>query len=64
MTVLAATMEQKLAAIEREIRLRKRVYPRWVEQKKMSAVSAVQQIAIMEEIAEDYRALVADERLL
>jgi hypothetical protein len=45
----------KLAAIEREIKQRKRVYPRLIAQGKMTDGFAASQIAVMESIAEDYR---------
>jgi len=58
------TVTEKLAAIERELRYRRNCYPHWVEQGKMADKFAKTQIAIFEEIAEDYRALAAKERLL
>lgn len=35
--------------------MRKRVYPRWIEQGRMTQAEADRQIQIMEEIAGDYR---------
>jgi len=58
------TTADKLACAERELKMRKRVYPRWQEQDKMSAGKAAHEIACMEAIAEDYRALAAKERLV
>jgi len=49
------TVEDKLKAVMREIAMRKAVYPKWVDQKKMSEAAAEREIAVMEEIAEDYR---------
>ncbi len=46
---------EKRECAEREARMRRRVYPRWVEQKKMSLSQADKQIALMDEIADDYR---------
>lgn len=46
--------DQKRAAVEREIKMRRRVYPRWVEAGKMS--KANEEIAIMEAILADYPA--------
>lgn len=45
----------KLAAVEREIKQRKRVYPRLIAQGKMTDGFAAAQIAVMEAIADDYR---------
>jgi hypothetical protein len=49
------TRAEKLAALEREIAMRKRVYPRFIAQNKMKQAEADRQVAIMEDIAEDYR---------
>lgn len=49
------TDEDKFRCAERELKLRRRAYPRWVELGKMDAKVAEREIAIMEAIAEDYR---------
>ena len=48
------TSKEKLAAICREVKYRKRVYKRMVELRNMTPQKAEYEIAIMEEIAEDY----------
>jgi hypothetical protein len=58
------TNAQKLACIEREIKMRERVYPRFVENSKMTRQKADEEIALMHAIAEDYRAAAEKERLL
>ena len=50
------TTEDLIACVEREITMRKKVYPRWVEQRKMKADKADWEIAAMEEIARVLRA--------
>ena len=55
--------EQKLEAVEREIRQRKRVYARLVESGRMTQAHADRQIAIMEAIAVDYRQAIANDDL-
>lgn len=45
----------KLACVQRELALRKRVYPRWVLAGKMTQEKADRETALMEEIVEDYR---------
>jgi hypothetical protein len=45
----------KLEAVEREIRLRRKVYPRLIAEGKMREASADFQIMVMVAIAEDYR---------
>ena len=50
-----STRADKLDAIEREIRYRERVYPRLIAKGALTAGFAAAQIAIMKEIAADYR---------
>ena len=45
----------KLACIEREIKMRERVYPRWVAAGKMSQEKADLELEVMRAIAEDYK---------
>lgn len=58
------TDEQKLEAIEREVKMRRRVYPRWVADGRMTKRKADEELAIMQAIAEDYRAKAEGARLL
>lgn len=58
------TAEEKLAGIERELKYRRRVYPRRIEAQKMTQSLADEQITLFEAIAEDYRAQAQKERLL
>jgi hypothetical protein len=51
--------DDKLRAVEREIKYRRRVYGRLVEEGRMIRAKADEGIAIMEAIAEDYREKVA-----
>lgn len=53
--VLKFTDQDKLAALQREVAMRKRVYPRWVESGRMTKAKAEREIAVMEAIAADYR---------
>lgn len=41
------TITDMIACVEREIGMRERVYPRWVEQKKMLQTTANQELARM-----------------
>lgn len=61
---MSTSNAEKLAAIKRELGYRRRVYPYRVEQGKMSQALADKQIAIFEEIAEDYQAAAEKDRLL
>ena len=48
------TTAQKRTAAEREVKMRRRVYPRWVAQGRMTQAEADHQIRVMEAIAADY----------
>jgi hypothetical protein len=62
------TARDKAECAKREYKMRRRVYPRWVGEGKMSGQKADHEIAIMEAIAADYQrqaeAEEAEERLL
>lgn len=58
------TAQDKLDAAERELKLRRQVYPNRVATGRMSAEFAASQIAIMAAIADDYRQLAEGERLI
>jgi hypothetical protein len=51
------TNRQKADCAKREVKQRIRVYPRWVSEQRMSPNFASEQIALMEEIAEEYEAM-------
>jgi len=51
------TNREKADCAERELKQRRRVYPRFVADGRMAQQFADRQIAIMEAIAGDYRAL-------
>jgi signal recognition particle subunit SEC65 len=53
---------EMLRCAEREVKMRKRVYPRWTEQGRMSVVEAAHEIHVMEQIAEHLRELVEAEQ--
>ena len=58
------TAADKLACVERELKMRRRVYDRWISEGKMSAGKAAHEIAAMEAIAADYLKEVEKERLV
>jgi hypothetical protein len=58
------TDQIKLACIERELKLRKRHYPRWVKAGTLHEADARHEIAVMEAIRTDYRAKVQPDLLL
>lgn len=52
------TAKQKLACVARELAMRRRAYPRFVENGRMDASEAQREIAVMEAIVQDYQAAV------
>lgn len=50
------TNKDKAQCAEREVKQRQRVYSRWVADGRMAQAFADRQIAVMQAIAEDYRA--------
>ena len=46
------TLEDQIAAVAREISFRERLYPRWVEQKKLTQKTADMEIARMKAVRE------------
>jgi hypothetical protein len=53
--LVSYTLTQKIAALERELRFRFRVYPRRIAQGLMSQVTAAYEIEVMKAILDDYR---------
>jgi signal recognition particle subunit SEC65 len=49
--LLPVTLHEMVVEVEREVALRKRVYPRWVEQGKIKLDRAERQIQVMEAVA-------------
>lgn len=58
------TETDKYNCAKRELSMRKRVYPRWVSEGRMSQEKADQEIACMAAIVEDYRKICEGERLI
>jgi hypothetical protein len=58
------TMEQLKACADREVKYRRYVFPRRVEQQKMTQAQADREIGMMEAIAKHYAELAERERLL
>ena len=58
------TATDKLACLERELKMRKKVYPRWVEEGKMSEGKATHELACIEALITDYRGAAEKERLI
>jgi len=58
------TDADKLACAIRELKMRQKVYPRWVEEGKMSEGKAAHELACIEAIVSDYTVAAAKELLL
>lgn len=50
-----STTEEKMKEIQRELNMRKRVFPTWVLQGRITQQVADKRIKIMEDIFEDYK---------
>jgi hypothetical protein len=55
------TYREKLAVAKREAQQRRRVYPRWVADGRMTQTFADRQIEVMQSIADDYARLAESE---
>jgi hypothetical protein len=51
----AITVLDKLECIERELKYRRFVYPKWIAANKMGQQKADREIAVMESIRDDYK---------
>jgi hypothetical protein len=58
------TKTDKLRCVERELRMRKKVYPRWIAEGRMTQQQAEHEIDCMAAIAADYDKIVHGERLI
>jgi hypothetical protein len=58
------TTEDKLREVERELKLRRRLYPHWIEIGKIEAGDAKRRIEVMQAIAADDEKQAQSERLL
>jgi hypothetical protein len=55
------TIRDKLACLERELRIRRQVYPNRILTKRMSLKKAERELTLIEAIIEDYRTIIAAE---
>jgi polyhydroxyalkanoate synthesis regulator phasin len=59
----AVPIERQIACVRREIGMRKRVYPGWVQRGKMTQEEADRQIEVMEAVQATLETLQADEKV-
>lgn len=57
-------MQHQRECAERELKMRRRAYPRWVEQGRMTQLQADREIRAMEAVVETLRGLEAKDRLI
>ena len=58
------TNQQLFDCASRELKMRRRVYPRWIEQKRLTPQKAQSEIEMMEAIENHFSVLASRERLL
>ena len=58
---MPVSLEDQIRCVKREIGMRKRVYPRWVESKKMTEAKSAEEIASMEAVLETLLYVLAEE---
>ena len=61
---MTISIEEQIACAHREIGMRKRVYPRWVENKRMTQAKADAEIAAMEAIKATLETVAQSQRLI
>lgn len=56
-------IDEQVACVEREIKMRERAYPRWVEGGRMTQAKADAEVRAMKAVAETLRGLQSQNRL-
>jgi len=59
--LFAVSIEEQIASVEREIRMRESAYPRWVEQRRMTVKTAEHEIACMQAVLATLRRVASEE---
>ncbi len=59
--LFAVSIEEQIASVEREIRMRESAYPRWVEQRRMTVKTAEHEIACMHAVLATLQRIAAEE---
>ena len=59
---MTVSLPEQIKCVEREIAMRRRVYPRWVADKRMTQAKADHELAAMEAVLETLKAALAIER--
>lgn len=61
---MTVPIDEQVRCVEREISMRERVYPRWVEQKRMTEKKADQELEAMRAVLETLHNIQLTERLI
>lgn len=61
---MSYSAQEKYDEAMREVKMRLRVYPGWIDAGKLTVLTAERRIAIMQEIAEEYKNQIESERLV
>lgn len=59
---MTVSLPEQIKCVEREIAMRRRVYPRWVADKRMTQAKADHELAAMEAVLETLKAALAIEQ--
>ena len=59
--LFTVSIEEQIASVEREIRMRESAYPRWIEQRRMTVKTAEHEIACMRAVLATLQRLAAEE---
>ncbi len=59
--LFAVSIEEQIASVEREIRMRESAYPRWVEQRRMTVKTAEHEITCMQAVLATLQRIAAEE---
>lgn len=57
-----ASLDAQIACVKREVAMRRRAYPRWVQQGRMKQAVADHEIALMEEVQATLQGLAEERR--
>lgn len=58
MNLIPFTLHEQIGSVEREIAMRKKVYPRWVSQGKITREKAEKEIGLMEAVLATLNAVI------
>jgi len=60
-SLFPVSIEEQIASVEREIRMREHAYPRWIEQRRLTVKTAEHEIACMRAVLATLQRIAAEE---